>query len=174
MPPLPYEGKALVDFALLFATGAFLSSIGLGQNRYRHIIAVSALAVSVVVIIAGQYSNIQFILYPLLVISFGSCSTFPIAGLNKSMGDFSYGIYLYGFPVQQTLLRFYKLTPLQVIATADPITLVLGALSWFLIEKKALGIKRRHIKESHWLLSEHLSEGQSLSNLASSNNSFCL
>ncbi len=142
MTPLPYEKKALIDFALLFIAGAFLASIGFQQFRYRRMVIAATIAASILFILLQRFSYVQFFLFPLLVISFGSFSTRGIAGLNGSMGDFSYGIYLYGFPVQQTLLRFFTLTPLQLLAAAAPVTFAIAAISWFLIEKRALGWKR--------------------------------
>lgn len=142
MTPLPYEKKALIDFALLFIAGAFLASIGFQQFRYRRTMIAATIAASILFILLHRFSYAQFVLFPLMIISLGSLSTRGIAGLNGSMGDFSYGIYLYGFPVQQTLLRFFTLTPLQLLAAAAPITFAIAAISWFLIEKRALGWKR--------------------------------
>ena len=55
-------------------------------------------------------------------------------------GDFSYGTYLYAFPIQQLLVQraHGQITPLQLFAEAAPITLVVGALSWHLVEKHFL------------------------------------
>jgi peptidoglycan/LPS O-acetylase OafA/YrhL len=59
--------------------------------------------------------------------------------------DFSYGVYIYAFPVQQLLvicgLAFLAPPWFAIIAAA--ITLPLAALSWFLIEKRALALKSR-------------------------------
>ena len=50
--------------------------------------------------------------------------------------DYSYGLFLYGFPVQQMLLAHWpQLGPLQLFALAAPLALLLAALSWHLIEK---------------------------------------
>ena len=59
-------------------------------------------------------------------------------------GDFSYGVYLYGFPVQQVLSFYWlpKLTPLSLFCAAFPITLALAVASWHLVEAPALRRKR--------------------------------
>jgi len=56
-------------------------------------------------------------------------------------GDYSYGIYLYGFPIQQALIAVSPLflTWYWNMLAAVPLTIVLAALSWWLIEKPALG-----------------------------------
>lgn len=58
--------------------------------------------------------------------------------------DLSYGTYLYGWPVQQTL---HALLPaasaLALLLPALAITLVVAAISWFAVEKPALGLKAK-------------------------------
>ena len=67
----------------------------------------------------------------------------PIRSFNR-LGDYSYGLYIYAFPVQQSLVaRFPELTPGPLFLAAFAVTLVLAILSWHLIENPALGIKRR-------------------------------
>jgi peptidoglycan/LPS O-acetylase OafA/YrhL len=59
-------------------------------------------------------------------------------------GDVSYGVYVYAFPVQQTLvLAWADITPLGMLVTAAPLTYVLGLASWRLIESRALALKPR-------------------------------
>ncbi len=66
--------------------------------------------------------------------------------------DFSYGTYLYAFPIQQTviLLTGNKITPLVLFAICLPIVYCAALLSWFLIERPALSQKpwRRVAEES--------------------------
>jgi len=60
-------------------------------------------------------------------------------------GDYSYGIYLYGFPIQQTLvllfpgLRVWYL----LFLVSFPITILVAMLSWHCIEKPALKLRSR-------------------------------
>jgi peptidoglycan/LPS O-acetylase OafA/YrhL len=55
-------------------------------------------------------------------------------------GDFSYGTYLYAFPIQQMLVQHAhgNIAPLTLFAEATPLTLIAGALSWFLVERNFL------------------------------------
>ena len=58
------------------------------------------------------------------------------------VGDFSYGIYIYAFPVQGLVMwMFHPATVAAHIALALPPTIVLAMLSWVLVERPAL----------HWL-----------------------
>lgn len=59
-------------------------------------------------------------------------------------GDISYGIYIYAFPVQQLLAQFIPhMRPLTMLFLSALITLPLALLSWFFVEKPALGLKGR-------------------------------
>jgi peptidoglycan/LPS O-acetylase OafA/YrhL len=59
-------------------------------------------------------------------------------------GDFSYGIYLWAWPVQMTVLTlFFPLTSFETIIITLPVTAVLGVCSWLLVERRALTLKPR-------------------------------
>jgi len=56
--------------------------------------------------------------------------------------DASYGVYLWGWPVQQSLVHLTGVDePLLLFAMAAPIVLALGAASWLCIERPALKLK---------------------------------
>ena len=62
----------------------------------------------------------------------------PIRAFNR-LGDYSYGIYIYAFPMQQLAVHLWPgHGPLTNIALATPATLILAVLSWHLIERPAL------------------------------------
>lgn len=57
-------------------------------------------------------------------------------------GDISYGLYIYAFPVQQTIAYLIPdIQPLVMFILSTVITVVLAMLSWHLIEKPALLLK---------------------------------
>jgi peptidoglycan/LPS O-acetylase OafA/YrhL len=59
------------------------------------------------------------------------------------LGDWSYGVYLYAFPVQQWLAwtGLHKTSFAAYLLASTLITVVLAALSWHLDEKQALRFK---------------------------------
>lgn len=76
------------------------------------------------------------------VIVLGSMST-PVVREFGRFGDISYGVYLYGFPVAQTLSHFFgrDLSFAAHIFWAMLISYVFAFLSWHLVEKRALRLK---------------------------------
>lgn len=64
-----------------------------------------------------------------------------------SSGDYSYGIYLYGFPITQALIaiwpNLFERNPLLLMPVALAVTFAFAVLSWHGIEKHALQLKRR-------------------------------
>lgn len=66
----------------------------------------------------------------------------PLLSQFNRLPDISYGIYLYGWPVQKLLLWYTPtLTPRGLFAWAAPIAIMLGTASWYLVEKPALRLK---------------------------------
>jgi peptidoglycan/LPS O-acetylase OafA/YrhL len=68
------------------------------------------------------------------------------AGLRRltAPGDVSYGVYIYAFPVQQSLWAlWHPLRPGVMFAIAAPVTYALAFASWRVIERPALRLKRR-------------------------------
>lgn len=57
--------------------------------------------------------------------------------------DLSYGVYLYGWPVQQLVVSAGASTPLAVFALSVPPVLLLAGLSWRFVEAPALALKPR-------------------------------
>ncbi|HEY4324707.1 MAG TPA: acyltransferase [Mucilaginibacter sp.] len=63
-------------------------------------------------------------------------------------GDYSYGLYLYGWPVQQLIVYFFskQIGPNQLFFIAFPIILLFAYLSWHIVENRFLKMKKLIIK----------------------------
>jgi peptidoglycan/LPS O-acetylase OafA/YrhL len=71
----------------------------------------------------------------------GLLPVYGISNVTKHLGDLSYGIYIYGFPVQQTLVYYFGMDHISLIFTSLIISAMLAYLSWHLIEAPALKLK---------------------------------
>ncbi len=68
----------------------------------------------------------------------------PVVTQLSAKGDFSYGLYIYAFPVQQTLVMLWPAPPIvPYIAVVLAATLAFAVASWHWIERPALGWKAR-------------------------------
>ncbi|MET0378199.1 MAG: acyltransferase [Spongiibacteraceae bacterium] len=95
-------------------------------------------------------SALRFVLIPALVwlvplFAYGRCR--PLLAFNRC-GDYSYGVYIYAFPVQQALIAVNPdISVAGLFCQAFPIVLALAMLSWHGIEQPALRLKRRKAKK---------------------------
>lgn len=132
-------------------TSKFALMYLMGANYYanRHSIKISwQIALVVGVLLIGSYHTpharlVEIFCLPYLVMF---VAYLPVRGLNNfgKYGDFSYGMYLYGFPVQQTIwlvtqghISQFKFTAISLI-----ISFAFAFLSWHLIEKPAMSLRR--------------------------------
>jgi peptidoglycan/LPS O-acetylase OafA/YrhL len=93
----------------------------------------------------------SFLIPHAAVIALPTCGSYLLLGLAYSgrlnfldlgrFGDFSYGVYLYAFPVEQFVVMSLgsAIPPWVLFLIATPITIVFAVLSWFLVEKHFIG-----------------------------------
>jgi peptidoglycan/LPS O-acetylase OafA/YrhL len=71
----------------------------------------------------------------------------PRVGLQHfgKHGDFSYGMYLYAFPIQQLLVHHFSgvRSPILLTLLALPLTFGAAFMSWHLVEKPFLALKKK-------------------------------
>ena len=82
------------------------------------------------------FDYIKFIAFPIVIILIGNKSLPIINQVYKRIGDISFGLYLYAFPIQQTLYYYFKLKPMPLFIYSALITTVFAILSWHIIEKR--------------------------------------
>jgi len=105
------------------------------------------LIVFIILLIFASFLNkdLFFILYilflPYVILSLSYIPEGMIRQFNN-YGDYSYGIYIYAFPIQQTIVFLIpNISISEMIAYSFIITLMFAILSWHLIESKCLKLK---------------------------------
>ena len=85
-----------------------------------------------------------FVLPYFALVSYGTLwLAFAPTPARMAHHDLSYGLYLYGWPAAQIVQTFSPGTPWHNVLWATALGLTLAALSWFLVERPALHLKRR-------------------------------
>jgi peptidoglycan/LPS O-acetylase OafA/YrhL len=94
-----------------------------------------------------QSPLMRFIGYAALPYVFFYLASLPLPALRKfaKFGDFSYGLYVFGFPVQQAIVHFQgsALSVNTFFLLAFTVSLLLSVISWHLVESPALKLKRK-------------------------------
>jgi peptidoglycan/LPS O-acetylase OafA/YrhL len=121
---------------------------GMALHRLGPVVLRWPLALAALV---GLVATAQFGLFLLLFPIFGGYLIIYLA-LDRRIpvlpaarfGDLSYGLYIYGWPVEQAVLYFRPGTgPVGLFLIAFPLTAAVALLSWHLVEKRALRWKPR-------------------------------
>ncbi len=124
-----------------FWAGAVFHKFGLRRHLSMPLalLAMAALlAVESSPFVAGSLS---WILLPVPVLSFGLAANAWLARFT-STGDYSYGVYIYAFPVQQAVLHFWPgIGWWPNLGAVTLSTLALAVASWHLVEQRALRLK---------------------------------
>lgn len=91
------------------------------------------------------FEYFRLLTLPYMVIYIAYCKIPYINNFGK-YGDFSYGMYLWAFPVSQTLIYFWqnKFNVFTYIVSVFLITLFISVLSFKFIEKPALKLKNKN------------------------------
>lgn len=83
------------------------------------------------------------------------CAYVPSGMVRKynSIGDYSYGVYIYAFPVQQSIAALWPgITVPVMLVLSSLFTLAVSVLSWYGIEKHALTLKETSVTITRRLL----------------------
>ncbi len=90
------------------------------------------------------YSIVSLFLIPFLVLAFGFSNAHVLLLFNRF--DYSYGFYIYAFPVQQSIIYLYpNISPLLFLISAFVITMMFAAFSWHYIEHPIMRFKPRKV-----------------------------
>jgi peptidoglycan/LPS O-acetylase OafA/YrhL len=86
------------------------------------------------------FAMASWLVLPFVVMAFGLARHPWLSRMHAR--DYSYGIYIYAFPVQQTVVSYWPQIPLVAyLLSTLAVTITLAALSWHFVEKPALKLK---------------------------------
>ena len=89
------------------------------------------------------YNFLSLILFAVFTVWLSFHATVKLPRLDK-YGDFSYGLYLYAFPAQQICISVLgPENPYLIVASSFSASILLAALSWFLVERPSIKLKNK-------------------------------
>jgi peptidoglycan/LPS O-acetylase OafA/YrhL len=142
-PDLPLRATNMLDLGLPFATG---TAMWLWKDR----IPLTLWGVGGSLALTAALADTS--LYGIALTAFLAYTTFWLAYIPggwirtyNRLGDYSYGVYIYAFPAQGLavwLTGGEAMTPLANMVLALPLTLIPSVLSWHILEKPALALRR--------------------------------
>jgi peptidoglycan/LPS O-acetylase OafA/YrhL len=149
--------------ALIYAQLSLPFVLGMAAYRFRgHIRANAIIAASLILIAIGSlFLDVLAFEIRMLAVAYTALylAQVPSNSLLKynRVGDYSYGVYIYGWPIQQLVLLQNPFThPLILIAVALPTAIVCGMISWYLVEKPTISQKERLLSAINDLYRRHV------------------
>lgn len=130
-----------INLGLYFIGGSVLASTKIERYKFKKPLLFLALPFLILSFYFSLFYIGQFIFLPVVVLLIGISSTKYLRSISDRFGDISYGFYIYSFPIQVTLMYFFKLNYLQLMVFSIFLAVLFGFFSWHLIEKRALEFK---------------------------------
>jgi len=138
--PIPLD--LVFDLGIYFMTGSFFACTDWEQwtpSRYLFLGSILLLLTMIVFKIDRAW---LFTCLPFIILYIGKKQSKAASWIHQKLGDPSYGIYLYAFPLQQLIVYYCKPTTFELFLYASIGAFSLGILSWKFVEKRALMLKK--------------------------------
>lgn len=134
--------------AEFFFTWSLPFVLGMSFYRYRHHIQHRSIGLVPLAALAActwrtPYFFECFVLAWTYLIFYLGFATHPVIDRYNQLGDYSYGVYIYAFPIQEIVAYLCKgIGPVRMMLLAFPLSLLAAIFSWHLIEKPAMAWRR--------------------------------
>jgi peptidoglycan/LPS O-acetylase OafA/YrhL len=135
---------SILGYQLFFLIGSlyYLFNNEIAYN-HKYLLVISAIWIASFQ--TAVFNLASLLCLPYMILCFAHVSIPYICNISK-YGDFSYGVYIYAFLIQQTLIDIFEsMSPLKLVLLSSIGTLMCAALSWIVIESKALKLKKINI-----------------------------
>lgn len=137
-PNINQNVTRILNLSSFFFSGVFLSYYQIIAQKNIRIWVLASLFLFSISLYFQCSTPLMNIVFPVLVISFAQFYI-PQLQINPKFGDISFGIYIYGYPIQQALLQLFVFKNVYFFMLVSlVISFLMGWLSWHLVEKRFL------------------------------------
>jgi len=138
---IPYLSRSAFFYALLFLNSAALYLLNIKFEKKQGVYIIISFVCLLIGILFPHTDVLYFIAFPLLISNVASIK----GKLNYAgkYGDFTYGTYVFSFPVQQILISKGIVSPYFLFFLTIAIVFPLAVSSWKFIESPFLSLKRK-------------------------------
>lgn len=134
------EYPSFILFAYYFMSGVLI-------YLYRDKVIISKrllILCFVLLIISANYGGLKYVFMLTLPYIFVVLGCLIKTTIFSKYGDFSYGMYIYAFPIQQIIIsKSEEITVMELIFYSTILTVILSIFSWFFIERPILNFKHK-------------------------------
>jgi peptidoglycan/LPS O-acetylase OafA/YrhL len=138
---LSFSNSITLFYEIVFINAGtlYLLKLNFAKNYGKYIIA--GLPLLVISLWYSSFVFLQLWILPLLLLSIAQIKGFT--NNAGKYGDFSYGIYVFSFPIQQMLvsIKIFKDNPYKLFFVSLVIVIPMAVFSWHFLEKKFLEFK---------------------------------
>ncbi len=156
---------ARLDHILRFMLCFFLGAAAYRLRTWLRLSAFGALLAAVLVLVTNGTMFEETVGYGAIGYLILCFAALPMKRLRmlSGRGDISYGLYIYGWPVAQSIVLIApELGPIELAAASLVAASMLAAASWHLIERPALDLKRIAVARPSTVISRTLTRGSSI------------
>lgn len=138
--PIPMD--LVFDLGIYFITGSFFACVNWKQWPFSKYLLIASVLLFIAMIAFKTDRAWLFTCLPFIILYIGEKKSKAANWIHQKLGDPSYGIYLYAFPIQQLIVYYCKPSTFELFLYASIGAFAFGILSWRFVEKKALTLKR--------------------------------
>ena len=142
---VPYTNSIMagIAYTLPYFAGGVVMFVFVSRFGTNGWVALTSLALLCLSAFLGMQHYAFSVFGAYLVVFIGERQN-PGSSFARRFGDWSYGLYLFGWPIEQVVKQL-SLTNngLLLFLYSLPLALGVAAISWFAVEKPSLGLKKR-------------------------------